>query len=266
MNKPLFGICLCCHNDLLYLKIFIDGIQKNTSVPYEICIYDNGSSDSTIGWLKSKEKQINNLRIRLGNENLGISAGNYAVEMSDAKYVFNFCPDMYPLPNYDIEVIKLLEEDNRISVSSNWIVPPGAMVGYQQFNAGEDCQGFNREKLLNYYQKSIILSKAKNKINCTHPIAISRKLWDSVKGLDLNYKTSYAAEWDFHRKLYEVGIKSIQAGNSYVYHFVSKSFEQFPEAKRNADCQFGLRLFREKWGEDGATFLRKVGIGNIYDG
>ena len=53
-DKPLFSIFIPSWNNLQFLKLCVESIEKNSTYPHEILIHVNDGSDGTLEWVKSR--------------------------------------------------------------------------------------------------------------------------------------------------------------------------------------------------------------------
>lgn len=247
--KPVISICLCCWNDLPYLKILFGSILKNTSVPYEICVYDNGSIDGTQEWL---QKQLN-IKYILGDKNLGTTAVNKAIQMAVGRNILWINSDMYLLPGYDKELTKTVDKYKGSVLVCPYIIEPQGFYGKVSktivHDSGDTHKNFNETDLLKFYDT------VKNKsyvdiYDYTHPVCLTKETWDRIEGLDEDYFPGWAVDCQFTYDAFCLGIKPIKTGKAFVYHFVSKTLKGtcFSEEESAKMCSDGLKLFNQKTG------------------
>src|SRR6187551_3074085 len=117
-------------------------VDAHISLPFEIVVVDNDSSDGSAEWLKSDEcsRLIGGARFTLieTGENLGFGrANNIAIERSDSEFIFLLNPDTVLRPNAIdllIDVLKttphagataprLLNEDGSLQPSTSYSLP-----------------------------------------------------------------------------------------------------------------------------------------------
>ena len=87
----LFSILIPSWNNLDYLKLCIDSIQKNSRYKHQIIVHINEGIDGTLKWIK-KEK----IDFSYSKENIGICfALNIASSLVTTPYIVYFNDDMY---------------------------------------------------------------------------------------------------------------------------------------------------------------------------
>jgi len=238
----MFSICLCSWNDLPFLKILYAGVKRNTKVKYEFIVHDNGSEDGTEEWLKE-----NGIQYTRSETNEGVAAVNYAVERASYRYIVDINADMYPLPGWDIEILKQIktferEKIDKWMISSCLIEPRGANPEYTIVNCGTTPESFDETQLLAQYAFNI-----KPKIDTTqysHPIVMPKAQWDKMGGVDTEYPYGLATDHDIAARAYSVGCRHFKMlGRSRVYHFVGQTIRKLPADRPNAEP-----VFFRKWG------------------
>lgn len=112
MTKTLFSIFIPSWNNLLFLKLCIESIRKNSAYKHQIIVHVNEGSDGTLEWVKSQ-----NLDYTFTPENVGVCI---AINMMRTKvktdYIYFVNDDMYMLPDWDVALydeIKKLGGNNK---------------------------------------------------------------------------------------------------------------------------------------------------------
>lgn len=97
----------------------INSIIKNTTVPHEIILVDNGSKGKEALKLINSLQGIKNIKIIRSEYNLGCAEGrNLGIKnvAREAKYIAIMTNDLIALSNWDIEALNLLENTNYIGI------------------------------------------------------------------------------------------------------------------------------------------------------
>lgn len=241
----MFSICVCAWNDLKYLKILHKSLKKNTVLPYELIIHDNGSEDSTEEWLKE-----NGIRYSRSAANEGVAAVNHAVKLAKYDFIVDANADMYFLPGWDLAVNKQRQSFKKqgiekYTISATLIEPVGANPEYTIRDHGQDSHMFNEVTLLSDFSMNADKYKKKDVIQYSHPIMMPKKLWDEFGGVDTTYFPGYASDHDIAASAYKVGCRNfVMLGNCRVYHFVSKTLGKLPQELKHRS---GHDIFQNKW-------------------
>jgi glycosyltransferase involved in cell wall biosynthesis len=253
-----FTIIIPTWNNLPYLKLLIDSINKNSYFDHQIIVLINEGIDGTLDWLKSQ----NNIDYVHAEENIGIYYGlNICRSLVATDYLLYINDDMYVLPEWDREL------DNEIQsighkdfiLSSTMIEPTDTSnpcVIVKDF--GDNIDDFKETELLQQYKDL----KKEDWFGSTWPPNIMHiDLWDLVGGLSIEYSPGMYSDPDFSKKIWESGVRYFKGiGKSKVYHFGSKSTRRI---KKNA----GSKTFLNKWGMTSGTFVNLyLKRGKVFEG
>jgi len=247
-NAPdaLFSILIPTWNNLSYLKLCINSIQKNSFYNHEIIIHVNEGSDGTLAWLESQQ----NLSYTFSSKNIGVCyALNYCSSLATTEYILYLNDDMYVCPDWDkhlYEEIKKLP-DNNFFLSATAIEPRVQSKCSIEKNYGETIERFNEELLLAEYNSLPM----KDWQGATWPPNIVHKSnWELVGKYSIEFSPGMYSDPDFSMKLWKMGIRLFKGvAKSRVYHFGSVSLKK---VKRNK----GYYQFISKWGMTSGTFSK----------
>ena len=115
--KSELSIVIVNWNGESFLPNCLESIKQNPpSVPYEVVVVDNKSTDSSLEWLKADDSQelLRSLNFRLieSAQNLGYGCGNnLAIEQTDSPVVLILNPDIVVLPNSIDMLLETLNAD-----------------------------------------------------------------------------------------------------------------------------------------------------------
>ena len=232
----MFSIIIPTFNNINYLKICLNSIEKNSSFDHEIIMHINEGIDGTFDFVKN-----NNYIFTYSKKNEGVCvAFNKAVKKSTKKHIVLGHDDMYFCPNWDtvfFEEIKKLPTDKDFFISGTMVQP---FKSYINLNCGTSFKDFDEKKLLNEVN-SIDFSDFQG----THwqPSLISKKTWDTVGGFSEEFSPGLGSDPDFNMKLWKLGVRLFKGlSKSRVYHFSS------------------ISLRKKTWNNGSKTFLKKWGI------
>lgn len=106
-NNFMISILIPTINNTSFLKTCIEYIEKNTTLPYEILIYNNGGNSESTKYIESLPHKFIN-----SSKNHGVSkAYNELAKISKGRYLLLWDDDKLILKNWDINIINLIEED-----------------------------------------------------------------------------------------------------------------------------------------------------------
>jgi len=243
-----FSVLIPSWNNIEFLKLCINSIEKNSFFRIQIIVIVNDGSDGTTEWLTSS-KEIDFIHSK---SNIGICYGlNIGRSLVKSDYLVYVNDDMYVLPGWDLELSKEIEQigHKNFTLSGTMIEPKytnNPCVIVKDF--GDSIQNFKEELLLIEYNT---LATDDWNGGTWPPILVPVELWDLVGGMSIEYSPGMYSDPDFSRKLFEAGVRLFKGkGNSLVYHFGTKSTNRI---KKNN----GKRTFLLKWGITPRTFTEK---------
>ena len=233
----MFSILIASFNNLKYLKLCLDSINKNSKYKHEIIIHINDGSDGTLEYVKQ-----NNIKYSFTNKNVGLCTSiNLAYKLSSKEYILYSHDDMYFCPQWD-QI--LYEEINKIKHENFYIC--GTMIQVKGSHISLDCgnnfESFNERKLLDNYKYSNFFDHQGSHFA---PHIVTKKIWNEVGGFSEEFNPGIGSDPDFNMKLWKKGIRIFKGLNDFkVYHFGSKTTRNNVDIKKNR----GDITFIKKWG------------------
>ena len=253
-----FSLLIPTWNNLAYLQTLIRSLRQNSEQNNQIIIMINEGQDGTLAWVK-EQKDLDYLH---SPNNQGICYGLNAIRsLAQGDYLVYFNDDMYACPNWDgyfrQTLAQIGHEDCYLSASM--IEPldtgnPAVLVA----DYGSRLEDFREADLL---AEQGHLSHRDWSGAAWPPSLISKKWWDKVGGMSVEFSPGMYSDPDFAAKLYAAGIRHFQGlGASRVYHFGSKSTLR---VKKNR----GADTFLMKWGlSAGAFYQHYLRMGQAFEG
>lgn len=250
MDKQLFSILIPSWNNLPFLKLCIESIEKNSTYKHQIIIHVNEGNDGTLEWVKKSGYDYT-----YSEENVGVClAMNMMRSKVKTDYICFINDDMYVLPEWDkvlADEIELLGGNKYFFLAASTIQPnhtppkgTGSLANY-----GDQIDNFQEEKLLSEYKNYYIPDR---KGATVPPNVVHRDIWDLVGGYSIEFTPGMGSDPDFTAKLLFVGVEYMKGlGKSLVYHFETKSTVRIK--KNNYLPQFLL-----KWGITNSAMRKYV--------
>lgn len=240
-DKPLFSIFIPSWNNLPFLKLCVQSIEKNSTYPHEILIHVNDGSDGTLEWVKSRGYKYTH-----SDKNIGICwAMNGLRPLMTTDYVAYVNDDMYLLPGWDEELLKAIREegDNKRWFMASTVIQPAPLgnspVSVRVGDYGTSPSTFREESLLKEYRT---YAPADWHGAMMPPNVVHRDMWDLVGGYSVEFSPGMGSDPDFCAKLVLAGTKVFRGvGTSLCYHFMSKSVSRV--VRNDGSLQF-LRKYR----------------------
>jgi len=199
-------------NMLGFTRLCIDYIRMNTTVPYELVIVDNGSTDGTREYFEELSKQADVKYLR--NEiNLGpIIAINQGIRASKYEYICQIHNDVVIFEKGWLEkIVSVMESDPNIGIV--------CLAGRQYIRKNCSCD----EETLKHNLLSIGLNAPMR--NTVEEIAVidgmcfvfSKNLIDKIGLLDETYGMMHFYDMDFSLNSIKAGYKNV-AVNVLAFH------------------------------------------------
>lgn len=247
MEQNIFSIFIPSWNNLPFLKLCVESIQKNSTYQHQIIIHVNEGKDGTLEWVKEQ-----GFDYTYTPQNVGVC---FSMNMMRTKvktdYILFLNDDMYVLPEWDkvlYDEIKA-QKDNMFFLSATTIQPHTQGSSIIVADYGDTIESFQEEKLLKEYKDYPLADWFGATLP---PNVVHRDVWDIIGGYSVEYSPGMYSDPDFTAKLWFYGVRYFKGlSASRVYHFETKSTTRI---KKN----FGQMQFLMKWGITNSKFRRLV--------
>ncbi len=244
-ERKLFSIFIPTWNNLPFLKLCVESINKNSKYKHQIIIHVNDGSDGTLEWVQEQGYDYT-----YSPKNVGVClAMNMMRSKVKTDYICFVNDDMYVLPEWDETLYEEIKKcpDNKFFISATTIQPhtPGCSVINADY--GDSIETFQEKELLKDY-KSL---KINDWMGATlPPNVVHRDIWDLVGGYSVELSPGMYSDPDFTAKLWLCGIRYMKGVSaSRVYHFETKSTTRIRKNK-------GQLQFLMKWGMTNSAFRK----------
>jgi len=268
-TRQQFSIIIVSYNRTELLKQCIDSVLKYTE-NFELLIWDNASNEKgREQYLKSLESGNNGIRIFYSKKNIGAGSGRREVsKFAEGKYIIFLDDDMVVTDNWAIDLVELIESEDKIAGVSAIIVnmPENKIMM-------RGCKFREYEKMASIfpidsnkpYSKEMVLENGYCDLMGGGGVVFKKKIFDKFL-IDINYNRALA-DYDFSLQINKAGYKFMNSNKSVIYHWRSKDYENFPDYNSE---RYKLSLiaknyvyFRKKWGKElaGGVFYEFKGCG-----
>lgn len=243
----MISILIPTINNTDFLKKCIEYIEKNTILPYEVIIFNNGGNSESTKFIE--DLPYKNIRSPI---NQGVSkAYNALARISTGQYLLFWDDDKLLLKNWDINIINLIEEDGIYgwkSLVEIW--PFDTNPCSLQFDLGRSPAQLDEKKL----------SQLTSSVNFPRMVSLSvsqlmtRELFEALNGYDENFYPGFGSDpdimWRAFCFLEKNPGKFLNANKSFYYHFTSSTTERIFHFKLITKTlrAYGHILFRIKHG------------------
>ena len=256
----MFSIIIPTFNNLIYLKVCINSLRKNSIFNHQIIPHVNIGDDGTEEYLKSEE-----IDYTITKYNSGICEGmNLAAKKANFNYILYAHDDFYFCPEWDTTMIS---EVKKIGHKNFYL--SGIMMnnGPLKYNCGNDLSDFNENKLLSNYKD---INHYDFQGSTWAPHLIHKDLWNEVGGFSEEYYPGTGSDPDLNMKLWNLGVRIFKGlNNCKVYHFgsiVTRKYKKHPTIQTESGSK-GAKIFLLKWGISIKFFKRYFLRSDLpYDG
>ncbi len=237
----MFSIIIPTLNNLPYLKLCIESIQKNSKYNHEIIPHVNIGIDGTLEYLKA-----NNIKFTYTENNSGICKGmNLAAKESKNDYILYAHDDFYFCPDWDL-ILK--NEIDRIG--HNLFYLSGTMMhkGQIDFDCGNTFEDFDEKKFLSNYRD---YNYYDFQGSTWAPHLVHKDIWNKVNGFSEEFYPGTGSDPDLNMKLWKLGVRIFKGINNFkVYHFgsiVTRKYKSDSKIITESGSKGG-KIFLLKWG------------------
>ena len=255
-QQPVVSIVIPVYNALVYTRQCLESLDSaKTSIPVEIILVNNGSSDNTKSWFESYSKNHPNVHMIPLETNLGFGAGvNIGIRQSVGEYIVVLNNDTIVTQNWLENMLSVFKKDEEIGIVS-------PVTNYTGKGAQLDLDAKNLSpKDVNKYAASI-----QNRVDFIYEphrlaffcVMISRKTVEAIGLFDERYGVGNFEDYDYCFRAIMAGFRLAIARNSFVYHrgFATFKANQIWHAKYMEENQ--IKYF-SRIDEISSTILRKT--------
>ena len=249
----MISIIIPSYNNLKYLKLCVESLEKNSFYKNEILVHVNEGADGTLDYLNNK-----NIKFTHSKTNVGLCiACNKISKKSSFEYILYSHDDMYFLPNWDQALIDKVNTltTNKFYLSSIMINGDPKLNGHLNLNAGDKIENFDENYLLQNYES---LKHSDFQGSTWAPHLIHRDIWNKVGGFSEEFSPGAGSDPDLNMKLWNENVRIFQClGSSKVYHFGSVTIRKKGDKifKKNQGS-LANKIFLLKWGISIKTFKK----------
>ena len=235
----MFSVLIPSYNNLEYLKVCLNSLNKNSKYTHQIIIHVNDGSDGSLQYVKDL-----GIDYTYSADNIGMpKALNLASKKAKFDYILISHDDFYYCPNWDV----VFEKEINLLKHNNFYLS-GTMVGEGQvkFDAGYNINNFNEKKLLNNLE-NIKTFNFQGTTKC--PGLVHKDLWNRVCGWSEEFSPTGGDDTDFAMKLWKENVRIFKGlGKCSAYHFGSVTTRKKDKSLFTYLGSRGNKIFLKKWG------------------
>ncbi|MBI3468000.1 MAG: glycosyltransferase [Planctomycetes bacterium] len=239
VQSELTSIVIVTLNQLDHTKLCIESIQRHTTEPYELVFVDNGSSDDTVGYLRS----IPNAKLIVNAANRGFpAAANQGLQAGSGRQSLLLNNDTIVTPGWLTRLLRALYSDPTVGMvgpCSNFVSGPQQIpVPYHDLDEihrfardwGEANEGrrIETDRLVGF---------------C---LLIRREVVERIGLLDERYGIGNFEDDDYCLRARQAGYRLVITRDAFVHHFGGATFIG-SRVDHGTLMRRNQRLFQQKW-------------------
>ncbi|MFX1296279.1 MAG: glycosyltransferase family 2 protein [Promethearchaeota archaeon] len=248
MSQKKVSVLIITWNKLEFTKKCLKFLEANTNYPnLEVIIVDNDSNDGTRVFLEEiKSSNNQKYKVILNSTNLGYAIGvNQGIKKSVGKYILLLNNDVYVLKNWLIQMIKVVEKEEKIAIV-------GAKLVYPKTTRIQHAGIIFIRKLepLHIYKNCLIVDPNVNKERYVDAVTgacmlIKREVMDKVGFFDENFRFGGFEDTDFCLRCRIRGYKIVYTPKSIAFHDERVTSSQIINYHRI--FRYNYKIFLKKW-------------------
>ena len=208
------SILVATYNNIDYLKLFLNSIEKNSLFNHEILIHINDGSDGTKDFVKKKGYKFTHSLINIGL----CKSINLISKKTTTNYIMYAHDDMFFCKNWDLYLtneIKKIKHNKFYLAGTNISVDKG-MINH---NCGTTPHDFKEDKF-----NEFCINNNSVDFQSSHwaPHVIHKDIWNEVGGFSEEFNPGDGSDPDLCMKLWNQDVRIFKSISKFkVYHFNS---------------------------------------------
>ncbi|RXZ80764.1 glycosyltransferase [Paenibacillaceae bacterium] len=237
------SIVILTHNQLAITQLCIESIRKYTSLPYEIIVTDNGSTDETVGWLQEQD----DIRTLFNQENLGFAKGcNQGLKIADGDYILFLNNDTIVTTGWLEAMLRTLESDPKIGMVgpvTNYV--SGRQLIQVNYTEIDQLEQFAAQHAAAYRGMSYESERLVGFCLC-----VKRSVIEEVNGFDERFGLGNYEDDDLCLRIRRRGYTLHIVQDSFIHHFGHMTMKILQDSNLTELLAVNRVKAAEKWGDD----------------
>ena len=243
-REVVASILILTRNQLHFTIQCLKSIRQCTSLPHEIIIVDNNSTDDTPAFLRQFSVDNPNTKVIFNNRNRGFAGGNnQALALASGKYLVLLNNDTLVTSGWLERMISVLERFPRagmVGPMSNFVSGP-QLVPEVSYRNADELEHFARQWAGRYAGQTQVSRRL-----VAFCMMIRREVIEKIGGLDENFGLANFEDDDFCVRAWLSGFEAIIAQEVYIHHTGSVTIKQEGLFNR-APFLRNWEIFKAKW-------------------
>jgi len=216
------SIIILTFNQWEYTKKCVKSLRAQTPEPHEIIFVDNGSTDSTLKWLKELAKENKNYKLIENKQNLGFAKGcNQGIEASLGEFILLLNNDVVVAQGWLSGLLDCLQHAPHAGIvgpMTNNISGPQQVMD-DSYRSVDDLEKYAANFREQYRHRRIPLRRI-----IGFCMLFKRALAEQIGMLDESFGTGNFEDDDYCLRGTLAGHNNYIAGDVFIHHYGSRSF------------------------------------------
>jgi GT2 family glycosyltransferase len=244
----MFSIVIPSWNNLAYLKLCVESLQRHSQFNHEIIVHLNDGSDGSLAWV-----QAQGIKYTQSDKNVGVCLSvNHLFAQAKHDWVLYMNDDMVAAPGWDKAFVDAIQSvDTDLALFFGTLIQPenNDHPAIIKQNFGTSPENFDETAFLKHYRLD---GRGDKEGTALQPTLVHKKWWAMVGGYSLEFSPGMSSDDDLLMKFWVAGCRHFRVvGASRFYHFGCASTGRI---KHNQ----GGHIFVMKWGITQLEFYRYV--------
>ncbi len=244
IEMPLVSMVMLTWNQLDYTRNCLASIQQTVSLPYELIVVDNSSTDGTVDWLRQQAALDSRISLLENPENRGFAGGNnQGMQLAKGSYILLINNDLLV---FDQWLEGMLELFNRY--------PDVGIVGPMTDHASglqvvPEAAGLTAAELPAFVLR--FRERWRGRVIPSRRVVgfcmlFKRELMDQIGLLDESFGSGNYEDDDYCLRAELAGYRNLLAGDLFVSHAGGATFRGNGVDREVANIR-NRRIFMQKW-------------------
>jgi GT2 family glycosyltransferase/tetratricopeptide (TPR) repeat protein/glycosyltransferase involved in cell wall biosynthesis len=251
---PAVAVVVPVYNNLALTRACWTSVRKNTAIPYQLVIVDNGSSEDV-----AYEADQNNLEVIRNEANLGFAAAcNQGIRHTHGEYVVILNNDTIVTPGWLERLIWHMEDD-----------PGLGILGVTTNYAGSEQEipaGYKTERALYDFSEAVYRKHRHHRHETDKVVAVCallrREMLRAVGLFDARFGLGNFEDDDICLRAHVAGYKVAFAKDVFIHHAGSKTFQALG-VDYGRLMEENRKSFEAKWGTVAGYFRSRHAVTQV---
>ena len=220
-KEPLISLIVLSKNQLDYTRLCVESIFKHTTIPFELILVDNGSTDGTRAYFNKLAAAHSHVKLILNVDNKGYGGGNnQGISYSTGDLVVIMNNDIIVTKDWIQGLVQALKSNSHCGIVgpvSNYVAAP-QLVQDPLYTVDQlDTYAVGHKEA--YANQTMTVDRV-----IGYCMMVRREVIEAIGGFDLLYEVGNFEDDDFCIRAWLAGYECAVARDVFIHHFGSTTF------------------------------------------